>query len=129
MLPKNPFTLAFGKEPISYITRGIMDQEIIQSFEDERLLRVFHSVPHQADSERYRLCPGARLAGLYPAPVPGVRGEDEMKAPQQGKQRNTAFCAFGSIRHILVECPFLHQLHECLDHLGVKLGAGSFLNF
>ena len=34
-MAQNPFTLAFGKEPINYIDRESQNNEIIESFEAE----------------------------------------------------------------------------------------------
>lgn len=34
-MTKNPFSLSFGKEPISLINRSMQTAEIIETFEDE----------------------------------------------------------------------------------------------
>lgn len=34
-MKKNPFSLSFGKEPVSLINRNVQSYEIIDTFEDE----------------------------------------------------------------------------------------------
>lgn len=38
-MKNNPFSLSFGKEPVSLINRNVQSYEIIDTFEDERSMQ------------------------------------------------------------------------------------------